>query len=114
MFKAIHNTEHGQFLALPNKEGGDNKEFVSDPCTTRSINAVRQETLQFPQLQKLLFSATLTQNPRKIASLKLVNPKYFTATTEFIYKIPSLRARSPTNWGQGRQAEKDLAPRVPE
>jgi ATP-dependent RNA helicase DDX51/DBP6 len=89
MFKAIHNTEHGQFLALHNKEGGDNKEFVSDPCTTRSINAVRQETLQFPQLQKLLFSATLTQNPRKIASLKLVNPKYFTATTEFIYKIPS-------------------------
>lgn len=49
MFKAIHNTEHGQFLALPNKEG-DNKEFVSDPCTTRSINAVRQETLQFPQV----------------------------------------------------------------
>lgn len=23
MFKAIHNTEHGQFLALPNKEGGE-------------------------------------------------------------------------------------------
>jgi hypothetical protein len=26
----------------------------------------------------------------------------------------SVRARSPTNWGQGRQAENDLAPRVPE
>jgi hypothetical protein len=29
-------------------------------------------------------------------------------------KAIGLRARSPTNWGQGRQAEKDLAPRVPE
>jgi len=33
------------------------------------------------QLQKLLFSATLTRNPSKIASLRLVQPRYFAVTS---------------------------------
>ena len=31
------------------------------------------------QLRKLLYSATLTSDPRKLASLKFVNPKYYDA-----------------------------------
>eukprot|EP00934_Nitzschia_sp_Nitz4_P006137 Nitzschia sp. Nitz4//scaffold235_size30605//3561//5864//NITZ4_007971-RA/size30605-processed-gene-0.71-mRNA-1//1//CDS//3329543441//6127//frame0 len=31
------------------------------------------------QLRKLLYSATLTKDPQKLASLKLINPKYFSA-----------------------------------
>lgn len=37
------------------------------------------------------------------------------ASSRFGRRTPiGLRARSPTNWGQGRRAEKDPAPRVPE
>lgn len=37
------------------------------------------EKIQKP-LQKLLFSATLTQNPEKLAPLRLYRPKYFTVS----------------------------------
>ena len=64
-----------------------------DPVTQRSafLNVAVMER-QYTHLQKLLFSATLTQNPEKIDSLKLVNPQYFTATSggkSFLYTIPS-------------------------
>lgn len=63
-----------------------------DPVTNRSsfLNVAVMER-QYTHLQKLLFSATLTQNPEKINSLRLVNPQYFTATTSgksFLYTIP--------------------------
>eukprot|EP01122_Echinamoeba_exundans_P008458 TRINITY_DN2809_c0_g1_i1.p1 TRINITY_DN2809_c0_g1~~TRINITY_DN2809_c0_g1_i1.p1 ORF type:complete len:684 (-),score=154.67 TRINITY_DN2809_c0_g1_i1:1400-3451(-) len=48
--------------------------------------------LQFPPLQKMLFSATLTHNPKKIASLQLVNPHFFTAVAspdQHLFKMPS-------------------------
>eukprot|EP01102_Stenamoeba_stenopodia_P014441 TRINITY_DN4797_c0_g1_i2.p1 TRINITY_DN4797_c0_g1~~TRINITY_DN4797_c0_g1_i2.p1 ORF type:complete len:534 (-),score=125.62 TRINITY_DN4797_c0_g1_i2:177-1568(-) len=42
-----------------------------------------------PPLRKLLFSATLTRNPTKIANLKLSNPRYFTtASVPGRYVIP--------------------------
>lgn len=40
------------------------------------------------QLHKLLFSATLTNNPKKIAALRLNNPHFFSATTTGLYKMP--------------------------
>lgn len=43
------------------------------------------------QVQKLLFSATLTQNPEKLAGLGLVNPQFFNSTAVpkgFLYSIP--------------------------
>jgi len=49
------------------------------------------------QLRKLLYSATLTKDPQKLAALKLVNPKYFNAhhltdggqhTTKALYSMP--------------------------
>ena len=64
-----------------------------DPVTNRApfLNVAVMER-QYTHLQKLLFSATLTQNPEKIDSLRLVNPQYFTATSagkSFLYTIPS-------------------------
>ena len=41
------------------------------------------------QLQKLLFSATLTRNPSKIASLRLVSPRYFAVKGGGLYVTPS-------------------------
>jgi ATP-dependent RNA helicase DDX51/DBP6 len=65
-----------------------------DPVTNHSrfLNVAVMER-SHTHLQKLLFSATLTQNPEKIDSLRLVNPQYFTATsstgkTSFLYTIP--------------------------
>ena len=40
------------------------------------------------QLHKLLFSATLTNNPKKIAALRLNNPHFFSATSTGLYKMP--------------------------
>jgi superfamily II DNA/RNA helicase len=36
----------------------------------------------------LLFSATLTNNPKKIAALRLNNPHFFSATSTGLYKMP--------------------------
>jgi len=46
----------------------------SNHANTQDTNVCRSV-----QLRKLLFSATLTKDPRKLASLGLVNPKYFDA-----------------------------------
>ncbi|KAL6075900.1 ATP-dependent RNA helicase dbp6 [Balamuthia mandrillaris] len=43
---------------------------------------------QQQHLHKLLFSATLTHNPKKIASLQLQNPQFFTAAAHALYKMP--------------------------
>jgi superfamily II DNA/RNA helicase len=48
-----------------------------------------RQGLSGPPLRKLLFSATLTKNPAKIASLRLSNPKYFmSSTVPGRYRIP--------------------------
>jgi len=36
----------------------------------------------------MLFSATLTNNPKKIAALRLNNPQFFSATSTGLYKMP--------------------------
>lgn len=64
-----------------------------DSVTNRAafLNVAIMER-QYTHLQKLLFSATLTQNPEKVDSLRLVNPQYFTATSagkSFLYTIPT-------------------------
>lgn len=64
---------------------GDNEQSYPLPTAATS----RSECLRYyPTLQKLLFSATLSHNPKKIASLQLVNPRFFAFTSQFVYKIP--------------------------
>eukprot|EP01100_Stratorugosa_tubuloviscum_P008090 TRINITY_DN3364_c0_g1_i1.p1 TRINITY_DN3364_c0_g1~~TRINITY_DN3364_c0_g1_i1.p1 ORF type:complete len:589 (-),score=248.23 TRINITY_DN3364_c0_g1_i1:58-1644(-) len=41
-----------------------------------------------PTLQKLLFSATLTSNPAKLATVKLNNPRFFTAASICSFIMP--------------------------
>eukprot|EP01121_Diplochlamys_sp_Union-15-3_P016470 TRINITY_DN5600_c0_g1_i6.p1 TRINITY_DN5600_c0_g1~~TRINITY_DN5600_c0_g1_i6.p1 ORF type:complete len:548 (-),score=81.11 TRINITY_DN5600_c0_g1_i6:53-1618(-) len=41
-----------------------------------------------PKLQKLVVSATITQNPTKLSLLRLENPKYFAASASYVYKLP--------------------------
>lgn len=80
----------------------DGLSFVIDPITCR------QTTLGggvYCQLRKLLYSATLTKDPQKLAALQLVNPKYFNAhhltarhreapTTSSLYSMPDLLKES--------------------
>ncbi len=58
------------------------------------------------QLRKLLFSATLTKDPRKLASLGLVNPKHFDAH--------HLQARSSENANVTNQTSYSLPERLSE
>jgi ATP-dependent RNA helicase DDX51/DBP6 len=44
-----------------------------------TISSSTNSVVQRIQLRKMLFSATLTKDPKKLASLKLTNPKYFNA-----------------------------------
>ena len=73
----------------------DGNSFVIDPITWRrggtdgdassfsnngmGINSVFSSVCRPAQLRKLLFSATLTKDPQKLASLGLVNPKHYDA-----------------------------------
>eukprot|EP00536_Pseudo-nitzschia_multiseries_P003421 jgi/Psemu1/252649/estExt_Genewise1Plus.C_530017 len=50
----------------------DDDTITLDPITHHNI-------FQQIQLRKLLYSATLTKDPQKLSSLRLVNPKYFSA-----------------------------------
>lgn len=55
-----------------------------DPVTVRGRplaagDRVRGATVSTPPLRKLLFSATLTNNPQKLAGLDVVNPLIYTA-----------------------------------
>ena len=54
---------------------GDASDFTNDDGGDSVVAAVCQPA----QLRKLLFSATLTKDPQKLASLGLVNPKHFDA-----------------------------------
>lgn len=73
----------------------DGNSFVIDPITWRrggadgdassfsnngmGINSISASVCRPAQLRKLLFSATLTKDPQKLASLGLVNPKHYDA-----------------------------------
>lgn len=59
--------------------------FSLDPVTVRGRplatgERIRGATVSTPPLRKLLFSATLTNNPQKLAGLHVVNPLIYTAT----------------------------------
>ncbi|CAB1116568.1 unnamed protein product [Ectocarpus sp. CCAP 1310/34] len=59
--------------------------FSLDPVTVRGRplatgERIRGATVSTPPLRKLLFSATLTNNPQKLAGLDVVNPLIYTAT----------------------------------
>ncbi|KAJ2490758.1 ATP-dependent RNA helicase dbp6 [Coemansia sp. RSA 2050] len=56
---------------------------IPDACTSRNPES-KLDLLSRPppRIQKLLFSATLTQDPAKIARLKLVRPLYISITDE--------------------------------
>ena len=55
----------------------------------RKNDHLRKSFFDLP-LQKLIFSATISQNPRKLKSLQLHNPIFFSSATEGTYKLPSL------------------------
>jgi len=73
------------------KSGNINTDYlVMDPITWRrgeatvhnpinSFGSIVSDICQPVQLRKMLFSATLTKDPQKLASLGLVNPKYYDA-----------------------------------
>jgi ATP-dependent RNA helicase DDX51/DBP6 len=54
----------------------------------RSYRSVLRSNYVEP-LQKLLFSATLTTDPQKLASLGLINPIFISSSSEKMFKIPA-------------------------
>jgi ATP-dependent RNA helicase DDX51/DBP6 len=71
------NTKPLVKAGMPLKSSEDGLSNVIDPVTWReSYNNCFARPLQ---LRKLLYSATLTRDPQKLASLQLVNPKFFDA-----------------------------------
>lgn len=102
VLEAVHSTREGH---LERRADEDSAQVCGDEHLRSKLNAqvdavtnrapflnVAVMERQYTHLQKLLFSATLTQNPEKIDSLRLVNPQYFTATSagkSFLYTIPT-------------------------
>ena len=62
---------------------------------TASVESVHSRVCQMVQLRKLLFSATLTKDPQKLAGLGLVNPKH--------YDAHHLRSNGPANGSSNKQ-----------
>lgn len=79
---SIYNRTEGQVLSY---EGHHTIDAVTNRVATTGIN---QSHVKTSYLVKLLFSATLTKNPQKISSLKLINPLLFSSSTQALYKIP--------------------------
>ncbi|KAJ2747646.1 ATP-dependent RNA helicase dbp6 [Coemansia sp. BCRC 34301] len=67
----------------PNNQKTNSGILVPDACTSRDPESKLDLLARPPpRIQKLLFSATLTQDPAKIARLKLVRPLYISITDE--------------------------------
>ncbi|KAL7448807.1 hypothetical protein ACHAWC_000941 [Mediolabrus comicus] len=91
------HTSLSEYIKSPLKVAKDGNTFIIDPITHRNAgsgsamphgdhNASNEEVGsvddfrgQYVPLRKMLFSATLTQDPQKLARLGLVNPKHFDA-----------------------------------
>lgn len=101
VLESVHSAREGHLERLPNDVGFGTEDDMLRSKLSAQVDAVTNRApflnvavmeRQYTHLQKLLFSATLTQNPEKIDSLRLVNPQYFTATTagkSFLYTIPT-------------------------
>ncbi|CAM9790880.1 unnamed protein product [Scytosiphon promiscuus] len=70
-------THPGRFPSLPSAISLDPVTVRGRPLATG--DRVRGATVSTPPLRKLLFSATLTNNPQKLAGLDVVNPLIYTA-----------------------------------
>jgi ATP-dependent RNA helicase DDX51/DBP6 len=84
-------------VPFPLKQSPDGNSFVLDPITWRrggtmgddattsstgggsNRTSIMSSVCRPVQLRKLLYSATLTRDPQKLAALRLVNPKHFDA-----------------------------------
>jgi ATP-dependent RNA helicase DDX51/DBP6 len=97
VFQAAHVNVNANDKANLNETYEENMSgLLLEGRTSRLLNAVRSSATQNhsivaqePQpLHKLLFSATLTHNPKIIASLQLNNPHFFSAAEEGHFKMP--------------------------
>ena len=106
--RVFESTQSAARSVTMNKER-NTSDIVVDPITWRlpdgAISAITMgggpaNSLCRPvQLRKLLYSATLTKDPQKLAALKLVNPKHFNAhhltdeghhSSTALYSMPEL------------------------
>ena len=85
------------YATSPLQLAPDGMRFIIDPITHRSGSRYGRAV----PLRKMLFSATLTQDPQKLAVLGLNNPKHFDATRlamqhdeHNINDLPTAKARS--------------------
>lgn len=72
---SVHQTRNGDSL-------------IDAACERDSFDGCGGPRRMVP-FQKLLFSATLTKNPKHLAALKLKNPIFFTASATKQYSIPA-------------------------
>ncbi|ELR22922.1 DEAD/DEAH box helicase domain containing protein [Acanthamoeba castellanii str. Neff] len=98
VLQATHSSTQGRVYGCVD-ETDQEAHLRIDARTMRQLTSVRSVHLSstalhsiIPEepepLHKLLFSATLTNNPKKIAALRLNNPHFFSATSTGLYKMP--------------------------
>ena len=66
-----------------------NIEHAHTHTHTFSHTRMRARAHPNPQLQKLVFSATLSHNPEKLAALQLFRPRLLAASTHARYVVPA-------------------------
>ncbi|KAL7483122.1 hypothetical protein ACHAW6_008778 [Cyclotella cf. meneghiniana] len=74
---ATNYTSLSDYVESPLQFAPDEQTFVIDPITHRNGSSILGRAVP---LRKMLFSATLTQDPQKLAVLGLNNPKHFNAS----------------------------------
>ena len=91
LFRLYHVLETQRWIEQSMHESSPQNKYAL-PVINGKIHLTPRKSSQYehkPYLLKMLFSATLTHNPKIISSLKLSNPLYFGSLTEKQYLIPS-------------------------
>ncbi len=112
-----NNTLHIDPVTYRRSEQDAFVETISSSTTDDVMSSVGAGTsadiCQKIQLRKLLYSATLTKDPQKLSSLRLVNPKYFNAHDLKRRQNEMTNPESPNNNNNNNRLEGSLY-RMPE
>jgi ATP-dependent RNA helicase DDX51/DBP6 len=90
--KSSSKCDISEYVKSPLQVASDGMTFIVDPITHRSVSIFSDNDIANSEvglvsgmlgrpvpLRKMLFSATLTQDPQKLARLGLINPKHYDA-----------------------------------
>lgn len=81
IMESVNGASHKAWFQIENGIELDNRPITwrRPPSSRMVTSSIQFQVCQQVQLRKLLFSATMTKDPQKLASLGLINPKYYDA-----------------------------------